>query len=90
MSHTPGPWKLDGSSITAQWEDGETVQVALLSTTRWAGTNPKEREASNRMKRENEANARLIAACPTMYNYVSRQANEGDKWAQKIIGKINA
>lgn len=35
-----------------------------------------------------EANARLIAASPTMYEYINEKARQGCKRAQKIIGDI--
>lgn len=34
------------------------------------------------------ANARLIAACPTMYDYIKTQAEKGDEDAAKIINSI--
>ena len=34
------------------------------------------------------ANARLIAACPTMYDYINKKAGEGDAEAQSIIAAI--
>lgn len=33
-------------------------------------------------------NARLIAASPTMYEYINQRANEGDAHAAKIIASI--
>lgn len=36
-----------------------------------------------------EANARLIAASPTMYDYIKRQAWNGDKEARKLIETID-
>ena len=37
---------------------------------------------------EARANARLIAASPTMYSYILSKAKEGDKDAAKIIESI--
>ncbi len=37
---------------------------------------------------ENKANAHLIAACPTMYDYIAKKAAEGDEDAAKIIAAI--
>lgn len=37
-----------------------------------------------------QANARLIAQCPKMYDYISQRADNGDTEAQKIISQINA
>ena len=36
------------------------------------------------------ANARLIAAAPTMYDYIYIQARRGDMQAQKIIDELTA
>jgi hypothetical protein len=36
------------------------------------------------------ANARLIAASPTMFDYVKRRADEGDAEAISIVENINA
>lgn len=38
---------------------------------------------------EDEANAHLIAACPTMYDYIAKQATSGDKNAIAIINLID-
>jgi hypothetical protein len=65
--HTPAPWRVDGSSIVAEWETGEAVQVAVMSYTTWThGTtdNEENRICNERMRSENVANARLIAAAP--------------------------
>lgn len=37
-----------------------------------------------------EANARLIAAAPTMHEYIARRAEAGDNEAKKILESINA
>ena len=63
MSHTPGPWKLDGNSLTATWESGERVQLACMSRTQWS--NP-DSGRNRRLRDENEANASLIAAAPEL------------------------
>lgn len=39
---------------------------------------------------EEEANARLIAASPTMYDFISRRAAEGDAEARKIMEAVDA
>lgn len=39
---------------------------------------------------EAEANAALIAASPTMHEYIERKANEGDQEAQRILEEIDA
>jgi hypothetical protein len=37
------------------------------------------------LRTNNEANAKLIADCPTMFVYIAKKAAEGDKEAQEII-----
>jgi hypothetical protein len=37
---------------------------------------------------EATANARLIAACPTMYEYIQKKAEDGDAEAQSIINTL--
>jgi hypothetical protein len=37
-----------------------------------------------------EANARLIAACPAMWDYIILKAAEGDMEALKIMESVNA
>lgn len=39
---------------------------------------------------DQEANARLIAASPTMYEYIVRRAEIGDSEAKSILETINA
>jgi ketosteroid isomerase-like protein len=63
--HTPGPWRNEGG-ISATWEDGEEVQVCALFTTKWTYTEPDAHAKNDRMRRESEANARLIAAAPEL------------------------
>ena len=61
---TPGPWVAKDASIRATWDTGETVQVALLTTTHWSY--PDKESCNKRMRAETEANARLIAAAPDL------------------------
>lgn len=69
--HTRGPWVLDGSAVTARWENGHVVQVASLNHTRWS-TDPsfddvaRNRAFNLRMQTESNANALLIAAAPEL------------------------
>lgn len=66
MRHTPGPWKVAGSSIHANWESGELVSVAMTGVTRWTGRDAVEQAKEERMHRESYANAQLIAAAPEL------------------------
>ena len=41
-------------------------------------------------KKEGAANARLIAAAPTMHEYIAKRADAGDNEAKQILESINA
>ena len=86
-SHTPGPWEVGGKvglycddvQITS---NKEPVAIAvprrsyeILSLAR-------------RSPAELAANARLIAAAPTMFDYLTLLALRGDNEAHEIIKKI--
>lgn len=77
--HTPGPWKTRPSS-TFNADIVEPVKdlgmICIIST---------------RENQEDEkANARLIAACPVMYEFIQRLADEGNTEAESLIKQINA
>lgn len=74
--HTPGPWDVEpkGSRHFVDGADGLTV--AYLD------------RAGVRERAEIEANARLIAAAPTMFDYLTLLALRGDNEAHEIIKKI--
>lgn len=76
---TPGPWSL-------AWEDGKYGVVGSTTEGKLVclvGNNPDDGKNDER-----KANATLIAAAPTMYEYVLRKAKEGDTDAAKIIDSI--
>lgn len=76
---TPGPWQIVGA-VTDPWQiagrDGGrgNPRVVLCELT-YTGGNA-------------EANARLIAASPVMYEFIKRKAEEGDKDAAELIASI--
>lgn len=79
--HTPGPWFLrprDSADslydIANKLPDGGMWHVA----------------SCNRLRDEVEANARLIAAAPTMYAYVEGRADAGDSQARALLENIHA
>ena len=74
--HTPGPWHLEchTGEIRIFPPSPERCGIAELN-----GTN----ETS-------QANARLIAAAPTMYEYIRKKAGEGDSEAVGIWEAVNA
>lgn len=81
--HTPGPWNVESdrqpNAITIRFDDG--VNASYVATLYPACLCE---EHGNHY-----ANARLIAACPTMYDYIKVRAQNGDNDAQKIIGTID-
>lgn len=57
---TLAPWKIEETcSVTTQWEDGEQVQVASVSGSRWSNS-PKGSRNNSRMRAESIGNADLI------------------------------
>jgi len=63
--HTPGPWINLNGNISAKWDTGEDVGVAIVGTTTFCGDEcggPRDK----RMTAENSANAKLIAAAPDL------------------------
>lgn len=84
-AHTPAPWIADlgeAYRVRAQQDGG---QVAIMM-------NLKGRHglAGRRSGDEVAANARLIAASPTMYDYLVECAQSGDARAASIVEAINA
>lgn len=73
--HTPGPWRVSGHRLAA-FAKLNGINVVVADCDQTLGYS------------ESEANARLIAASPTMYEYINQRANEGDAHAAKIIASI--
>ena len=76
MKFTPGPWKIQNGSMS----------TAVVSKTKYVA----------RIYRyvpvigdEDAANAKLIAAAPTMYKYIKDEADNGCVEAIAIINSIN-
>lgn len=83
--HTPGPWTVvtDGAMTRVVGPDvGERIATILRT-----------RDPSNDSRWTPEAvaaNARLIAAAPTLYGFAERRAAEGDEEAATILRTIHA
>ena len=77
--HTPGPWEV--RSLI-----GENLSVCDPSI--GPGLYPLAQSIEGHTEREQLANARLIAAAPTMYEYIKRQADLGDLTAQSILATL--
>lgn len=74
-AHTPGPWHVCGGSHPDKVLAADSNLIADCSH-------------PNRPPHFGEANARLIAAAPTMYSYIAKKAAEGDSDAKDIIDSI--
>jgi hypothetical protein len=91
-THTPAPWVLtikpaahDADFTVAEIEQPRSVKY------RGAVTRMQSAEHIYGIGREELiANARLIAAAPTMADYIERKAEAGCKEAASILEQINA
>jgi len=84
MAHTKGPWEVKEDRVitSAIDEYGRRKELLLTGVSLTAGNHPDRKEA--------EANARLIAESPTMFEYITKKAKEGDDEAKQIVDKVNA
>ena len=81
--HTPGPWVVVGrltKYVEARLVGRLIQEVAACGPTM----------ADEGYGQQQEANARLIAAAPTMYEYIASSASNGCAEARKIMEAINA
>ena len=81
--HTPGPWVVVGSRtkyVEARLVGSLMQEVAACGPTM----------ADEGYGQQQEANARLIAAAPTMHEYIAKRADAGDNEAKQILESINA
>lgn len=76
--HTPGPWNVSeiesGCFIASETESGDVARVYM---------------GSGKFTAEYKANARLIAAAPLMYEFISKLANGGNIEAKRIIATLD-
>lgn len=80
-THTPGPWYL--LHHTAAQHDGD--RAVYGPGDKWiCDMNGGQNDDDGTL-----ANARLIASCPIMYDYVLSKSKEGDKNAKEIINSID-
>lgn len=75
--HTPGPWGLRKTDSGA-WAIFSAAGIWIATTLR------------RQFPSEDMANARLIAASPTMYDFVKKCAAEGNRDATGILEAIHA
>ena len=74
--HTPGPWEFTEGAIVGPKIDDKPVWLRPVVARLETGVS--------------KANARLIAAAPTMAEYIERRAVAGDAEAAKIMEAIHA
>lgn len=72
--HTAGPWEVQGNNIVAT-KGNVDVAVICYSGEHFTG--------------EDKANARLIAAAPTMYEFIAKVSADGSVEAKAILESIN-
>ena len=73
--HTRGPWKYN--ELSANRVLGPDDQVVAATYGGFVGSG------------EQEANTRLVAAAPAMYEYVSAKASEGEQDAKVLLASID-
>ena len=79
-AHTPGPWNCNRSSAAGYnivCSETSPVDVCVISR-------------RDKTTGEIDANARLIASAPTMYEYIASSASNGCAAALKILEAIHA
>jgi len=67
--YTPGKWINKNGNISGEWEGGKTIGIAIVGVTRFCGDDSGSPN-DLRMRREDEANARLIASAPELLELV--------------------
>ncbi len=80
VTHTPGPWKF--------YDAWGSKQVMFASLGNEDNTVLEAARCGVDCVLSNGDDAYLIAACPTMYDYIAKKAAEGDEDAAKIIAAI--
>lgn len=81
MTYTPGPWTIKRRTRPSGRE--QSMDYAILDPAGEIIAETFEIVGPNDY-RPVEANARLIASCPTMAEYIIMKAKEGDNDAKKI------
>lgn len=84
--HTPGPWEHEGDTVFVT----EYMQLCCGRGYHSCCGDPEIEVEQRQIAQCAPANARLIAAAPTMYDYVTRKAAEGDAGALEIVRSIYA
>lgn len=80
---TPGPWFVERGQATARRQVAELVD-GRTGLARWCIVHDGKRDG------DAEADARLIAASPTMADYIRSKAGHGEAEAVRIVETIDA
>lgn len=90
---TPGPWfahgKL-GKSLQYGVSAGKPYNPSIGAVRRIAKCGSPYPGRTPELDAEDEANARLIAAAPTMFSFIEKMAAEGDSEAISFMEQFNA
>lgn len=93
--HTPGPWSVVyyDAGDKDEWNDCPSIEAPEdqdCAVVHWAGFKQRYWTSARGDQRQIDANARLIAAAPTMHDYVAKRAAEGCTEAASILEAVNA
>ena len=69
---TPGPWTIDIRNAEMVVCGSNHLMTIVHRNINWDNA-------------EEQANAHLIASCPTMFNYIKKKADEGCEDAKSVI-----
>lgn len=83
-AHTPGPWKVEGRAAVSAHHNAGDPRMEFWICEEING----DRRPGATTGRPID-NARLIAAAPTMYDFVQRAAKDGDADAKAIMEAIH-
>lgn len=75
--YTPGPWQFKKVSVWAPTKPTEGIPVFEFCFT-----------GGEEWMRTARANARLIAASPTLYEFAKRKAQSGDSEAKSMLASL--
>ena len=95
MNHTPGPWRAAIGDDYALRKGEEKNEVAVMPHAGFDAVNifvPQRETACPHGCdfEEFKANCLLVAAAPTLFDYVMRRAKSGDAEAAALLESINA
>lgn len=90
VKHTPGPWRIDvngSENWTVDYEGPSSTFMTICASGRREPVGFAVEPTAWGNDDEIEANARLIAAAPEMFDYILSSAQNGCATAQQIIAR---